>query len=653
MARTSGISLSTTERVPPVPGSPGRAAVAVMALAYAGLLAAAVLTRPVLFALCSLVVVAAEWAVRRLAPLATWGLARVHLGLPWRWAIGTTALAALMARATDAVPVGWVVAGAAVVGLAGGALEGLAQVVEHLRKSPVLSRGLPLGGVAVPREPRGLLRHRAGLLWPAVLVLLAVPPLAVGTGVPDGLAVGAAVVAALVAVVVVAWAAASAHQTRRASPRSRVPGAVQQAVTELAPDLVLYYGGSADALYQLEMWLATFEASDHRTLVVLRDREALRLLRPTSLPVVCIPAGTALVSFDLSTVRGALFVSNAATNIHLIRKGGMRTAFIGHGDSDKASSRSPFTKVYDEIWVAGPAGAERYAGWETSLVSDRIRLVGRPQAVAAPRRARSSGEPVTVLYAPTWEGWGDEEFHSSLPHQGVALVRELLATPGLRVIYRPHPLTGTRDARVRRAHQQVLALLRDAGAHLDRAGGPRAGASPTEGDDLALMASAASGTSLPAAPGSTAADEAVAAFWAAAPPSAHRVVEGSWPGLASCFERSDALVADISSVVSDWLALDRPLALTDPEGLGPQECAARFPSSRAGLLVGPDGAGLRALLDDLRTGEDRMRGQRAQVREHLLGSPPEAGAERFAAALDELVRQAEAGVQRTAGLPPV
>ena len=143
-----------------------------------------------LFALCSLVAVAAEWAVGRLAPLAVWGLARVHLGLPWRWAIATTALAALMARATDAVPVGWVVAGAAVVGLAGGALEGLAQVVEHLRKSPVLSRGLPLGGVAVPREPRALLRHRAGLLWPAVLVLLAVPPLAVGTGVPDGLAVG-------------------------------------------------------------------------------------------------------------------------------------------------------------------------------------------------------------------------------------------------------------------------------------------------------------------------------------------------------------------------------------------------------------------------------------------------------------------------------
>ena len=332
----------------------------------------------------------------------------------------------------------------------------------------------------------------------------------------------------------------------------------------------------------------------------------------------------------------------------------MRTAFIGHGDSDKASSRSPFTKVYDEIWVAGPAGAERYAGWETSLVSDRIRLVGRPQAVPAPRRARSSGGPVTVLYAPTWEGWGDEEFHSSLPHQGAALVRELLATPGLRVVYRPHPLTGTRDARVRRAHQQVLALLRDAGARARPRRRPAGRRQPGRGRRPGAHGVSRVEHLVACRPGlERAGDEAVAAFWAAAPPSAHRVVEGSWPGLASCFEQSDALVADISSVVSDWLALDRPLALTDPEGLGPQEYAARFPSSRAGLLVGPDGAGLRALLDDLRTGQDRTRGQRAQVREHLLGSPPEAGAERFSAALDELVRQAEAGVQRTAGLPPV
>jgi hypothetical protein len=630
--------LTSTERVPAVPGTSGLVVTGVLVLAYLGLFVAVVVPSAVLFALFGAVVVAAEAAVWRLAPLSAWALARVQLGLPWRWAISAAALAALEARLSgpDTSLDVLVVLCAVVVGVCGGVVEGLAQVVEFLRKSPVLSRGLPLGDLVLPREPHALLHQRARLLWPAVLVLLVVPALAAGDPLPAWLGVAAAGTAAVGALAVVGWATVATVETRRARPRSRVPEAVQQAVTDLAPDLVLYYGGTADALYQLEMWLPTFEASGHRTLVLLRDREALRLLRPTALPVVCIPAGTALVAFDLSSVRGALFVSNAATNIHLIRKGGMRTAFIGHGDSDKASSRSPFTKVYDEIWVAGPAGAERYAGWETTLVSDRLRLVGRPQAVAAPRGPRLPGEPLTVLYAPTWEGWGDEPYHSSLPHLGVAVVRRLLEVPGLRVVYRPHPLTGTRDAAVRRAHQEVVALLEDAGASVDRAPDP-APSAPAEVDDLTLMTAADRRHQI--GERGRAVDEA-AAFWSAAPATTHRVVEGAWPGLASCFEQSDALVADVSSVVSDWLALDRPLALTNPEGLDPQECAARWPSSRAGLLVGPDLAGLEALVADLRSGDDRTRAQRSVEREHLLGTPPEAGAERFSEALDALVRQA-------------
>ena len=638
MPRTAGISLTSTERVPGVPDTSGLVATAVLAVAYLGLFVTVVVPSAPLFALCALLVVAAEAAVWRLAPLTPWALARVQLGLPWRWAIGAAALAALEARLSgpDTSLDVLVVVCAAVVGISGGVIEGLAQVVEYLRKSPVLSRGLVLHDLALPREPHALLRQRSRLLWPAVLVLLVVPALAAGGSLPSWLGATAAGAAAVGALGLVAWALVTATETRRARPRSRVPEAVQDAVTALAPDLVLYYGGTADALYQLEMWLPTFETSSHRTVVVLRDREALRMLRPTTLPVLCIPAGTALVAFDLSTVRGALFVSNAATNIHLIRKGGMRTAFIGHGDSDKASSRSPFTKVYDEIWVAGPAGAERYAGWETALVTDRIRLVGRPQAVAVPHRTRRPGEPATVLYAPTWEGWGDEPYHSSLPHLGVELVRRLLDTHGIRVLYRPHPLTGTRDANVRRAHQEVVALLEEAGAEVHRDIEQAASPVPTEVDGLALMATAARGELADeAGRGPGAADD----FWASAPTS-HRVVEGAWPGLASCFEQSDALVADVSSVVSDWLALDRPLALTNPEGLDPHEFADRFPSSRAGLVVAPDLAGLDALLDDLGSGQDRTRAQRSLEREHLLGTPPEAGAERFRDALDALVRQA-------------
>ncbi len=81
-----------------------------------------------------------------------------------------------------------------------------------------------------------------------------------------------------------------------------------------------------------------------------------------------------------------------------------------------------------------------------------------------------------------------------------------------------------------------------------------------------------------------------------------RVVEGAWPGLASCFAHTDLLVADVSSVVSDFVALDRPYALVNSEGLAREEFVRRYPSSGGGRLLGPGAAGLDALVADLLAG---------------------------------------------------
>ena len=248
--------------------------------------------------------------------------------------------------------------------------------------------------------------------------------------------------------------------------------------------------------------------------------------------------------------------------------------------------------------------------------------------------------PVTVLYAPTWEGWGDEPYHSSLPFEGVEIVRRLLAVPGLRVLYRPHPLTGTRSTEVRRAHLEVLELLRAAGAPAaDAVGSPLAPDAAVDDprlDDLALMA-ARSEPSPPDPESDRAREEAEAAFWSAAGPEVPRVVEGSWPGLASCFARTDLLVADVSSVVSDFVALDRPYALVNSEGLAPEEFVQRYPSSGGGRLLGPGAAGLDALVADLLAGRDPDAPTRNLIRRHLLGSFPDDGVHRFDAALDRLV----------------
>ena len=194
-----------------------------------------------------------------------------------------------------------------------------------------------------------------------------------------------------------------------------------------------------------------------------------------------------------------------------------------------------------------------------------------------------------MLYAPTWEGWGDEPYHSSLPFEGVELVRRLLAVPGLRLLYRPHPLTGTRSGTVRRAHLQVLELLREAGAP----GADAVPAPPTETrggdaglDDLALMA--ARSEPAPAGPGGDARPAAggggllVRRRTGGAPRRRGRLA-----GLASCFAHTDLLIADVSSVVSDWVALDRPYALVELRGARPRGVRTALPQQRRRPAAGP------------------------------------------------------------------
>ncbi len=126
----------------------------------------------------------------------------------------------------------------------------------------------------------------------------------------------------------------------------------------------------------------------------------------------------------------------------------MAHVFIGHGDSDKVASINPFCKVYDEVWVAGPAGRERFARAMIGVDDQDMFEVGRPQLAPIERGQRKTDEPITVLYAPTWEGWTEDPLNTSLMTMGRALVAAILDHPDdVRLIYKPHPLTGRRSAK--------------------------------------------------------------------------------------------------------------------------------------------------------------------------------------------------------------
>ncbi|MEU0565583.1 hypothetical protein ABZ297_09345, partial [Nonomuraea sp. NPDC005983] len=385
----------------------------------------------------------------------------------------------------------------------------------------------------------------------------------------------------------------------RAAPlfdRARVLDVVSRQVAAYRPEVILYFSGATEAAYQARMWLSTLERIDRRAVVVLRERGMADHLAGTGLPILCIPSAADLMSFrPLGEARLCLYVANVGKNIHMLRVLGLRSAFIGHGDSDKEASFNPFSKVYDEVWVAGQAGRDRYLRARVGVRDEDVHEVGRPQLEGV--SAVGPALPYrTVLYAPTWEGWTDDLFHTSLTTMGPGIVRALLEhRPPLRVIYKPHPLTGHRDRTAARAHRRINAMIQAAELAGARARHPSNPVRPPR-----------------------------------AAPIRHLVVTGPEPHLYDCFNQADLMIGDISSVVTEFLASGKPYAVTNVSGLPERAFHERYPSSEAGVLLGADLAGLAAFLD----GEDTLGSARRKLRTYLLGPDYPDALTRFNAAVE-------------------
>lgn len=402
----------------------------------------------------------------------------------------------------------------------------------------------------------------------------------------------AAVGMALVALAVVASAAPSVLALSRLPRGAELLRRVHAAVLRHEPLVVLYSTGGPDDAYWVTTWLDTLEVLERRVLVMLRDPEVVDLLPASRVPYVCLPAPGDVAPFDLPTARVSLFVANGAENVRLVRNAKLRSAFIGHGDSDKVVSASPAVKVYDEVWVAGEAGRRRYVVAGVGVREGALRIVGRPQVRRVQHTApREGGRDYAVMYAPTWEGVFRGVYDSSLVHSGRQIVETLLAS-GVRVVYRPHPKTGMREPAFRTAHEDVLALLR-------RAGAPHTVSDPDSRD------------------------------------------------LYDDFNAVHALVADVSAVVSDFVASTKPYFVVNGAGLPEQAFRERYPSSAGAYLAGPGGEGLAEGLADAR-GHDSMRELRLAIRTDLLGPVTGDPLELFRRAVDELAATAP-GARPAAG----
>lgn len=388
----------------------------------------------------------------------------------------------------------------------------------------------------------------------------------------------AAGVAALLALV------AAGEGVRSLLVDRRVRRRLERALADYQPEFIVYAGRQEDASYQVTMWSPYLQRTGRRFVVMTRHPlPGASLADQLDVPVVCCRTLADLEAALVPSVTTVFYPNAASANGHMVRYSHLTHVHLGHGDSDKATSYNPLHAMYDKVFSAGQAAMDRYAKHGVLIPRERFSVVGRPQVEDVQRTSTpiSQVDRPAVLYAPTWRGHVDETRLYSLPH-GERIVRALLER-GATVVFRPHPfnLDIAEDAAVVERINQLL-----------RADAARSGRQHRYGDEALRTMS-----------------------------------------VFDCFNASDAMIADVSSVVSDYLYSGKPLAMYSI-GDSPEQFVADFPVAEAAYLVDPDLTRLDDVLEQL-LGADPRRTVRESMREYYLGSFPDEGYS------DVFVREAE------------
>ncbi|MFF8671705.1 hypothetical protein [Streptomyces sp. NPDC015242] len=536
------------------------------------------------------------------------------------------------------------------------AIQAVSVLVRRTRTLPVVTRNIDASALRLSPAPPVLLRRPGPRLLvfglPATAGLLA----GAAGGRPLYAAAGIAL-SLLLALTGLGALLLRLLPGRRPADEQRVLEWFDAWLSSYRPTVGLYFSGGVSSAYQANMWLEPLAKLDGRPVIVLRERFMVQKIAATDIPIVCLPKVSTLMRLEHSTLQVLIHPANSGKTSQVLRIPTIKHTFVNHGESDKLSSCNPYAKAYDEVWVAGPAARERYALAEVGVEDKDVVETGRPQLDGVlPCAGPPAGAYTTVLYAPTWEGWDGNPGNTSVIAAGENLVRALLADPGVRVLYKPHPLTGSVDPRAGAADLRVRELIRaanreraatraPAGADLARRTAElerlttsvfRSGADTVE---RMMVQTAPEPGRAEAVARATAAWEET--YWASLPPGEHQIITDARPALYSCFNAADLLISDVSSVISDFLASEKPYAVANTSGLSEDAFRAAFPTVAAATVLTPDASGVPGLLEAVRHPEkDELAEARSELKLRLLGPAEPSSQERFGEAVRALCARA-------------
>lgn len=345
----------------------------------------------------------------------------------------------------------------------------------------------------------------------------------------------------------------------------------QQYLLNTKPQVAVHMAGTKNVAYQINQWLAVLEKMPFQVVVVLREKHIHQAMLPTSLPVFFAKTLRELEQFEAAGVQTVLYPANPQKNAQFLRLHTLNHFFINHGESDKAVNQSKMLLAYDKLLVGGPMAERRLRDSGLRLHEGQVVHVGRPQTELRLNKALANTvqKLKTILYAPTWEGFTEDSNYSSVSDFGIALLESLAGDPGIQVIFKPHPWTGSANSTTAQAHHQIQALCTRHGfQYADRSH-----------DLYALM------------------------------------------------NDSDILISDVSSVMNEYLYTEKPIVLTNTRRLQKETLHKEFPSSCAAYLLDSGAEGLELLQKIM--SDDDMADRRRKVCIDSLGNFPNGSLERF------------------------
>ncbi|GAA3211350.1 CDP-glycerol glycerophosphotransferase family protein [Microbacterium terregens] len=376
---------------------------------------------------------------------------------------------------------------------------------------------------------------------------------------------------------------------------------VRQTIEQMPPHpqnhyrVAVYFADGVVNMYQLRQWYKPLAELGKTWPVVVISRVATAaraLLAEDAPPVAFVPTVRDVENFiSEQDIRVVLYVNQNTRNFQMFRYGRRWHVFINHGESDKMYMTTNQYKAYDYAFIAGEAARERLGRvlWDYDL-DKRTMQIGRPQADHySGLLPYTPDDRIVVLYAPTWEGDRPSAHYGSILSHGETLIAALLATGRHRVIYRPHPRSGVVNPEYGAANRRIISALASANAA-----------------DL----------------------------------GAHHVFDDG-PELGWQLSAADVAIVDISAMVYDRLAADRPLMVTrpaDPEAV----IDTHGYLSACEWLDGTDAAGIVAETDRVLGDADAVARLEQWVTFYFGDTTPGAATHRFHAAVGRLMDSWEA-----------